>query len=105
MQTANDIHDLVAPYALDALEAEERADFERHLDGCDRCTRELRELQETAASLAWASAGPDPPVDLRGRILERAGGEARVVPFRPRRRWVAPALGAAAAAAACIAVG
>lgn len=105
MPTANDIHDLVAPYALDALDAEERAEFERHLDGCDHCTRELRELQDTAASLAWASAGPEPPQDLRGRILERAGGEAQVVPFRPRRRWVAPALGAAAAAAACAAIG
>jgi anti-sigma factor RsiW len=105
MHTTNDIHDLVAPYALDALDAEERAEFERHLEGCDRCVRELRELQETATSLAWASAGRDPPGDLRERILERARGEAQVVPFRPRRRWVAPALGAAAAAAACVAVG
>ena len=105
MPTANDIHDLVAPYALDALDAEERAEFERHLEGCDRCTRELRELQESATSLAWASAGPEPPADLRGRILESARGEAQVVPLRPRRRWVTPALGVAAAAAACVAVG
>jgi anti-sigma factor RsiW len=105
MPTTNDIHDLVAPYALDALDQEERADFERHLSGCERCTRELAELQETAAALAWAAEGPEPPGHLRGRILERARGEAQVVPFRPRRRWVAPALGAAAAAAACLAVG
>ena len=88
MPTANDIHDLVAPYALDALDAEERAEFERHLEGCDRCTRELRDLQESATSLAWASAGPEPPADLRGRILESARSEAQVVPLRPRRRWV-----------------
>lgn len=105
MPVTNDIHDLVAPYALDALDAEERAEFERHLDGCDRCVRELRDLQDAAASLAWASGGPQPPDDLRGRILERARSEAQVVPFRPRRRWVTPALGAAAAAAACVAVG
>lgn len=105
MPTANDIHDLVAPYALDALDAEERAEFELHLEGCDRCSRELRELQDTAASLAWATAGPKPPRELRGRILERAHDEAQVVPLRPRRRWVAPALGAAAAVAACVAVG
>lgn len=105
MPTANDIHDLVAPYALDALDAEERAEFERHLEGCDRCTRELRDLQESATSLAWASAGPEPPADLRGRILESARSEAQVVPFRSRRRWVTPALGIAAAAAACVAVG
>lgn len=105
MPTVNDIHDLVAPYALDALDPEERAEFERHLEHCDRCARELRELQESAASLAWAGAGPEPPAELRGRILESAHGEAQVVPFRPRRSWVTPALGVAAAAAACVAVG
>jgi anti-sigma factor RsiW len=105
MPTANDIHDLVAPYALDALDAEERAEFERHLERCDRCTRELRELQEGAASLAWATAGPEPPAELRGRILESARGEAQVVRLEPRRSWVTPVLGAAAAAAACVAVG
>lgn len=105
MPTANDIHELIAPYALDALDAEERAEFERHLAECERCSRDLRELQETATSLAWAAAGPEPPDDLRGRILERARGEAQVIPFERRRRWVAPALGAVAAAAACVAVG
>jgi anti-sigma factor RsiW len=105
MPTANDIHELVAPYALDALDESERAEFERHLAGCDRCTRELQELQGTAAALAWGTASPPPPEGLRERILERARGEAQVVPLRRRRGWVAPALGIAAAAAACIAVG
>jgi anti-sigma factor RsiW len=105
MPTTNDIHGLVAPYALDALDGEERAEFERHLAGCRRCGRELAQLQDTAAALAWVAEGPDPPEHLRGRILERTRSEAQVVPFRPRRRWVAPALGAAAAAAACVAVG
>lgn len=105
MPTANDIHDLVAPYALDALDAEERAEFERHLADCERCSGDLRELQDAATSLAWGAAGPEPPAELRGRILERARGEAQVIPFEPRRRWVAPALGAIAAVAAVAAVG
>jgi anti-sigma factor RsiW len=105
MPTANDIHDLVAPYALDALDADEREEFERHLEGCERCMRDLRELQEGAAALAWASAGPEPPPELRDRILEGARGEAQVVPLRPRRSWTRPVLGIAAAAAACVAVG
>jgi anti-sigma factor RsiW len=104
MPTANHIHDLVAPYALDALGDEERSEFERHLDECDDCRQELRRLQDTAASLAWAAEGPEPPAHLRSRILEQVRGEAQVLPLRPRR-WVAPALGAAAAAAACVAVG
>jgi anti-sigma factor RsiW len=105
MPTANDIHDLVAPYALDALDAEERAEFERHLAECEPCSRELRELQDTAASLAWATTGPEPPPDLRSRILDRARGEAQVIPFERRRRWVTPALGAVAAVAAVVAIG
>jgi anti-sigma factor RsiW len=105
MPTANDIHDLVAPYALDALDAEERAEFERHLDGCQPCSRELRELQATAGVLAWGAAGPEPPPDLGARIVERARAEAQVVPFERRRRWVTPALGAVAALAAVVAIG
>ena len=105
MPTTNDIHDLVAVYALDALSAEERAEFERHLAGCERCTRDLQELQDTATALAWGAAGPAPPPGLRARIIERARTEAQVVPFEPRRRWVTPALGAAAAAAAVVAIG
>jgi anti-sigma factor RsiW len=108
MTTANDIHDLVAPYALDALDDDERTEFERHLESCGRCRDELRELQEGAAALAWAAEGPEPSAELRERILRRAHaegqGEAQVIQFRPRRRWLAPALGAAAAAAACVAV-
>ena len=105
MPTTNDIHDQVAPYALDALDEDERVEFERHLADCERCRRELQELQGTAAALAWGVEGPEPPDGLRDRILEQARGEAQVVPFRRRRRWVAPALGVAAVAAACIAIG
>jgi anti-sigma factor RsiW len=105
MTTTNDIHDLVAPYALDALDDEERAEFERHLESCDRCRTELNELQRSSAALAWAAEGPQPPSDLRDRILEQARAEAQVVPLSSRRRWVTPALGFAAAAAACVAVG
>jgi anti-sigma factor RsiW len=104
MPTTNDIHDLVAPYALDALDAEERAEFERHLEDCGRCQAELRELQEGALALAWAAEGPEPPAGLRDRIVDRARGEAQVIPFQPRRRWLAPALGGVAAVAAGVAV-
>ncbi|MFF3149354.1 zf-HC2 domain-containing protein, partial [Streptomyces sp. NPDC057927] len=31
-----DLHSLAAPYALDALEPDERRRFERHLQGCPR---------------------------------------------------------------------
>jgi anti-sigma-K factor RskA len=98
-----DPHDLVAAYALDALDDEERERFERHLAECERCSAQLLELGGAAGALAYAAEGPEPRRALRGRILEsaRAGGGAKVISF-PLRRWALPAV---AAAAACLAIG
>jgi anti-sigma-K factor RskA len=102
---AEELHDLVAPYALDALTDDERAAFERHLADCAQCRRQLGELQEAAAALAFAESR-EPPPELRDRILEAARENGKVVEF-PRRRWLFPAtaVAAAAAAVAAIAVG
>ena len=59
-------------------------------------------MQRTASSLAFAVRSPAPPPELRERILDEARIErGNVVPFRGRR--LTYALGAAAAAAACVA--
>lgn len=63
-----DLHSLAAPYALDALESDERRRFERHLKGCDRCAEEVRALTEDAIRLAWSTAAA-PPAALRARVL------------------------------------
>lgn len=100
-----ELHDLVAPYALDALDEAERQAFERHLAECDRCRGQLAELQEAASALAYAAEGPEPPPALRERILEaaRENGGARVVQL-PKRRWLLPAAATAAAVAAVAAI-
>jgi anti-sigma-K factor RskA len=102
---ADDLHDLTAAYALDALDQRERAAYEQHLATCERCRDELGELQGVAASLAVAADGPAPPPALRGRILDAARAErSNVVPLRPR--WAVPsAVAAAVAACAAIALG
>jgi anti-sigma factor RsiW len=102
---AEELHDLAAAYALDALDDEERAQFERHLEECEQCTAQLAELQETAAALAFAES-EEPPPALRERILEAARENGKVLQF-PQRRWLFPATlaTAAAAAVAAIAVG
>ena len=101
----DDAHSLVAPYALDALDDAEARTFEHHLAGCDRCREQLAGLREAAAALAYGAEGPAPPPALRERILEQARRErANVVPLH-RRRWMLPASGAVAAAAACAAIG
>ncbi|PKT68833.1 anti-sigma factor [Streptomyces populi] len=63
-----DLHSLAAPYALDALEGDERRRFERHLKGCDRCAEEVRALTEDAVRLAWSTVAV-PPAALRERVL------------------------------------
>jgi anti-sigma-K factor RskA len=99
-----DAHELIAPYALDALDDGERETFERHLRGCRQCREELPRLQEAAASLAFAVDAPPPPDALRGRILGAVAQGGTVVPMR-RWRPLALAASAAAAAAAAVAVG
>jgi anti-sigma-K factor RskA len=103
----NAVHELNAAYALDALDDHEASAYEEHLATCERCRNEVAGLQEAAAALAYAVTQPPPSSALRGRILEHARAERResgtLVPLR--RRWVVPALGAAAAVAACAAIG
>src|SRR5256885_9982361 len=99
-----DIHELTAAYALDALRPDEAEAYEAHLAQCEPCREELARLAEPAAALAWAAGPATPPLALRGRILEAAAAErANVVPLR--RPWLVRATAAAAAVAACVAVG
>jgi anti-sigma-K factor RskA len=100
---ADALHDLTAAYALDALDAEDARRYEAHLARCERCQSELAELSESAGALAYAADAPTPSPDLRARILNRARDERpNVVPLRSR--WLRP-LSAAAAVAACAAIG
>jgi len=97
------IHELTAAYALDALDAEEAREYERHLAGCERCRSELAELSEGAAALAFGVEAPAPPDALRERILDHARSErANVVPLRPRWTRAAKVATAIAAAAAVV---
>jgi anti-sigma-K factor RskA len=100
------IHELTASYALDALDPEERSAYEAHLPGCEPCQRELASFWETTEALAVAASGPEPTPALRERILAdvRAEPLQNVVPLEPRRRRLAPALGAVAAVAAVAAL-
>ena len=99
------IHELTAGYALDALDPDERREYEAHLADCERCREELASFWRTTEGLAIAASGPEPTPELRGRILEGARAEAQVVvPFEPRRRRTVPVLAAAAAMAAVVAL-
>jgi len=99
----DELHDLTAAYALDALDADEQRAYEAHLATCERCQVELAQLSDTASALAYATGGTPPPPELRGQILARAREErTNVVPLGPRRR---PTFQALTAVAACLLVG
>jgi anti-sigma-K factor RskA len=109
--TAHEIHALSGAYVVDALDPDERADFERHLADCTACQAEVASLRETAALLA-ADVETDPPAALRDRVL---AGISTVRPLPPetpvpvrnlrRRPRRMPALLAAAALVAVAGTG
>ncbi|MGD8200871.1 anti-sigma factor domain-containing protein [Ornithinimicrobium sp. W1679] len=68
------VHDLAAAYALDAVDETERVRFEAHLEGCSDCTAVVQELREAAVDL---SAGLEvaPPAALRRRVLDTVAAE------------------------------
>jgi len=75
---------LAAPYALDALDGEERAAFEAHLAQCAQCRAEVASFRETAARLAAVAPDVSPAPALRRRVL--------AVARRPRQlAWLAAA--------------
>jgi anti-sigma-K factor RskA len=105
--TNEDLHELTAAYALDALDDDERREFEAHLRDCDQCRAELAELAGTVGALAYAAEGPAPPDELRNRVLvaAREEGPSNVVALRPRRTRLYAGAALAAVAAVAIAIG
>ncbi len=99
-------HELIAGYALDALEPADRARAKELLERSEEAREELRTLTETTAAMATAVSGPAPPPGLRERILQSAREDRQtVVPLESRRRpRLVPVLGVAAAVAAVVAV-
>lgn len=67
-------------YALRALEGEERAAMERHLEDCAACRSELQQLQGDMALLALTTAGPAPPQRAKKRLMEAIAREPRSAP-------------------------
>ena len=95
------IHELTAGYALDALDADERQVYEDHLPDCEQCQEDIVSFWEVTGALALAATGPEPPPELRERIVAAARAETQtVVPFRPRRFRANQAFSAVAAIAA-----
>ena len=79
--THHEADELLGAYALDAVDGEERADFEAHLTSCPRCRVELDALREVAA--AMGTTVERPPESLWPKIAGSVGGGAPPSRVRP----------------------
>jgi anti-sigma-K factor RskA len=107
----DDISDLLAAYALDALEPEEIARLHMLLDERPELRAILAELRATADKLPYGLPEAAPPTELRQRVLDYATGRAPREPAVPTRLpgrvrgWLLGLGGLAAAAVVAAAIG
>jgi len=96
---------MLEAYALGALQPEEGAHIEEHLDECLACWDYLSQSQRAAALLALAVPLEEPREDLRQRIIAQARREAEPVaePAQAGRGWRLPRLVAVGATAVAVA--
>jgi anti-sigma-K factor RskA len=82
-------HPDLAGYVLDALEPDERAEFEAHLPGCEVCQAEVEELEGLPTLLDQAAPPVEVPADLKQRTFAAVdqAAAAAAADRRKRRRW------------------
>jgi anti-sigma-K factor RskA len=87
----------LAAYMLGALDPDETAGFERHLQGCERCQGDMRWFEPAVQSLPESVERQEPPSRLRTALMDevRADVQSARRPARQRsRRWfLKPAMG------------
>ena len=77
MTAHQEYKEILATYALSALEAEEAGALEAHLAACAECRAELEQWRDVAAALALSAESAEPSAQLRGRILDGVHGLPR----------------------------
>ena len=70
-----DAADTAALYALDALEADERKQFEQVLSDSGELTQAVHEFEETAAVLAYSALSVPMAENLKERLFQRIAAE------------------------------
>lgn len=113
-QTHAELQELVAAFALHAVEADEVDMVEAHLATCPKCSAELQDMRDTAGYLSYA--GSEAPTGLwdriAGQLEDEPPADAMLFPFatakpKPKTaamRWRLP-ISIAAALVMTLAVG
>ncbi|MDP1877434.1 MAG: anti-sigma factor [Actinomycetota bacterium] len=81
-EEAPDIHALAGAYTLDALEPEQAAAFERHLESCEPCREELRSFGAAVAAMA-DDVAVAPPERMRASVLSAISSVRPLPPVVP----------------------
>ena len=122
MKTHDEIRELLAALALDAVDADERAELEQHVEQCPGCRNELDAMRDVAAMMGntveplpdnlWSSIssrlyeGPERVAPPMPALVPGSTGDAVILPLEARResslRKVRPTFIAFAAAAAIV---
>jgi anti-sigma-K factor RskA len=79
MSNEDHVVELLAAYALGALEAGEAAQVEAHLALCAACREELRAYEAITGELALAVAEVEPPASLRQQLMANVKAPGREV--------------------------
>lgn len=69
--------ELLGPYLLDQLTAEEEHELEYHLEECSRCRDELEHIRQVHTLLREVSIS-EPPAELKSRTMAQATGNSTV---------------------------
>jgi anti-sigma-K factor RskA len=79
--------DLLGPYVLGELSAEEERELEHHLEECPSCWTDLSVVMRTHNVLREAAAS-EPPPELKAQTLARAKGESSARSGYGWKLWV-----------------
>jgi anti-sigma factor RsiW len=74
---AGHVDDLVAAYALGALDADEAAAVDAHIRGCRDCERDLGNAERTAGMLAYTAPLYSPAPDVKAALFSRVSHTQR----------------------------
>ncbi|HEV2858605.1 MAG TPA: anti-sigma factor [Solirubrobacterales bacterium] len=87
----------LAAYMLGALDPDETAGFERHLEGCERCQAEVRWFEPAVQLLPESVERAEPPPRLREALMAEVRGDVRSAerpaPARRKSWFLKPAMG------------
>ncbi len=80
--------DLLAGYALGALDPDDQVQVRTHLADCQVCRVEAASYERVVSRLPFGVAEVEPPQNLKSRIMGRVGNQVRSTeePVRPRRK-------------------